>query len=102
MSTDKEEAKKRTEMLSALRQEHQDSVQRAQALLKEQQAVRKVLRQAMEGAAHTIPELAQATGLPADQVLRHVSTMKRYDLVVETGMDENGEYYLYSLREAKR
>jgi hypothetical protein len=28
--------------------------------------------------------------------------MKRYDLVVETGMDENGEYYLYSLREAKR
>jgi predicted transcriptional regulator len=102
VSTDKEEAKKRTEMLSALRQEHQDSVQRAQALLKEQQAVRKVLRQAMKGAAHTIPELAEATGLPADQVLWHVSTMKRYDLVVEAGMDENGEYYLYSLREAKR
>lgn len=102
MSTGKEEARKRTEMLSALRQEHQESIQRAQALLKKQQAVRKVLRQAMKGAAHTIPELAQATGLPADQVLWHVSTMKRYDLVVETGMDENGEYYLYTLREAKR
>jgi predicted Rossmann fold nucleotide-binding protein DprA/Smf involved in DNA uptake len=102
MSADKEAAKKRIEMLSALRQEHQDSIQRAQAMLKEQQAVRKQLRQAMQGAPHTVPELAQATGLPADQVFWHVSAMKKYDLVVETGMDDAGEYYLYRLaQEAK-
>jgi predicted Rossmann fold nucleotide-binding protein DprA/Smf involved in DNA uptake len=102
MSPDKKAAKKRIEMLRALRQEHQEGIQRAQALLKEQQAVRKQLRQAMQGAPHSVPELAQATGLPADQVLWHVSAMKKYDLVVEAGMDGAGEYYLYRLaQEAK-
>jgi hypothetical protein len=98
----KEQAKKRAAMLNALRQEHQDGLHRAQALLKEQQAIRKQLRQAMADAPHTIPELAQATGLPADVVLWHISSMKKYDLATEIGPDDSGEYYLYSLSKELR
>ena len=44
--SNKEDAKKRTAMLKRLREEHQDTVERTQALLKEQNAIRKQIRQA--------------------------------------------------------
>ena len=45
--TDKQEAKQRTQMLKQLRETHSDTVARTQALLKEQNAIRKRLRSAM-------------------------------------------------------
>jgi hypothetical protein len=42
-----------------------------------------------------VPEVAEATTLPADQVLWHIIAMKKYDLVTEAGMC--GEYYQYQL-----
>jgi predicted Rossmann fold nucleotide-binding protein DprA/Smf involved in DNA uptake len=99
MST-KEEAKKRTNLLKSLREEHQDTVARTQAWLKEQKAVRKQLCQAIVDAAKTVPEIAELTGIPADQVLWHVTAMKKYDLVVEAGMCD--EYYQYQMAEDKR
>ena len=98
--SNKEDAKNRTAMLKRLREEHQDTVERTQALLKEQNAVRKQIRQAMSGGPKTVPEVAEATSMPGDQVLWHVTAMKKYDLVVETGMD--GEYYQYQLAEEAR
>jgi predicted transcriptional regulator len=95
--TDKEAAKQRMAVLKRLREQHAESVTRTQALLKEQQAFRKQLRQAMEGSAKTIPEIAGAAGLPADQVLWHMMAMKKYDLIREIGKD--GEYYRYALAE---
>lgn len=93
--SDKQAAKERTKALKLLRQEHQETVDRTQASLKEQQAIRKQLRQAMAGGPKTVPQIAQACGLPSHQVLWQVTAMKKYDLVVETGMD--GEYYQYQL-----
>ncbi len=72
-------------------------MERTQALLKEQQAVRRQLCQTLRDGAKTVPELAAATGLPADQVLWHITAMKKYDRVEETEMC--GEYYLYRLAE---
>ena len=95
-----EEAKQRSVVLKRLRQEHQDTVARAQARLKEQKAIRRQICQAMRGAPKTVPEVAEATGLPANQVLWHLTAMKKYDLAVETGMC--GEYYLYQLAEEKK
>ena len=95
--SDKEAAKKRMEVLKGLREKHADTVARTQALLKEQQAFRKQLRQTMKDGPKTVPEMAEESGLPADQVLWHVTAMKKYDLVVETGMD--GEFYQYQLAE---
>jgi len=97
--SEKEDAKERAAFLAGLREQNADSVARTQVLVKEQNALRKQLRKALKEGAKSIPELAAATGLPSDQVLWHVTAMKKYDLIVETGMDDSGEYYLYALPE---
>jgi predicted transcriptional regulator len=93
--SDKDAAKKRAQMLKSLREQHQESVARTQALLKEQKAVRRQICQAAREAPKTVPEIAEATGLPANVVLWHVTAMKKYDLMVE--VDMCGEYYLYQV-----
>lgn len=96
MST-KEEAKERAAVLAGLREKHADSVAQSQTLLKEQNALRKQLKKVLKEGPKTVPDLAAETDLPADQVLWHITAMKKYDLVVESGMNDDGEYYLYAL-----
>ena len=93
----KQDAKQRAQLLKRLREEHRDTVTRTQALLKEQNAIRKQIRQAMGEGPKTVPEVAEAIGLPPNKVLWHITAMKKYDLVVEAGM--SGEYYQYQLAE---
>jgi predicted transcriptional regulator len=92
MST-KEATKKRAIFLKKLREEHKDSVTRTQAILKEQKAIRRQICQPIREDPKTVPEIATITGIPADQVLWHITAMKKYDLIEEGGMC--GEYYLY-------
>ena len=102
MTTDRAEAKKRSAMLANLRKEHREQVKEAQALLKEQQGIRKALRRSLQAGPHSVPQLAEETGLPAHEVLWHIAAMKKYAQVVEAGLDEEYEYYLYDLaKEAK-
>jgi len=93
--SDKQETKQRMEVLKRLRKEHHETVDVTQASLKEQQALRKQLRQAMDNEALTIPQIAAATSLPSDQVLWHVIAMKEYGLIQEVGKDDS--YYQYKL-----
>ena len=93
----KEEARSRTEILKHLREQHQASVSGTQVLLKDLQTVRKEIRQAMQTEPRTVPELAAATGLPANEVLWHVIAMMKYNLVKEVGLDDG--YYRYRLAE---
>ena len=93
----KEEAKRRAILLKRLREEHKETVTRTQALLKDQKAFRRLICQHIRGELKSVPELAQLTGLPADQVFWQVTAMKKYGLVVENGMC--GEYYLYQMAE---
>ncbi len=99
MMTDnpKEIAKKRTEMLAALRKEHHDKVKIAQALLKEQQTIRRQIKRALQSGAKSVPQLAQETGLSESETLWHVAAMKKYGDIAEAGLDEDYEYYLYRL-----
>ena len=98
MST-KEDARKRTETLKRLRDEHRDTVEQTQELLKEQNAIRKQIRQAMAGGPKTVPEITAATSLPGESVMWHITAMKKYNLVAEVGMD--GSFYQYQLVEDK-
>ena len=98
--TNKEEAKKRAILLKRLREEHKETVTRTQTLLKEQKAIRRQICQHMREEPKAVPEIAELTSLPADQVLWHVTAMKKYGLVIETGMC--GEYYLYQRVEDKK
>jgi predicted ArsR family transcriptional regulator len=98
----REEAKKRTELLASLREQHRDNISKSQALLKEQQAVRRSLQRALQAGPQTVPQLAEATGLPAHQVLWHVTALKKYGRVEEAGIDEDEVYYLYRLSKEAR
>ncbi|MFC1936727.1 hypothetical protein ACFLYP_03580 [Chloroflexota bacterium] len=97
MTIDKEAAKERTAMLAELRKQNRDKVNIAQAMLKEQQAARKALSRVLQGEPKSVLEIAAAADIPASEVLWHVTAMKKYGEVVETGMDEDFEYYLYQI-----
>ena len=86
-------AKQRSQFLKQLRDEHHETVAQIQAQLKEQKNIRRQIGEAMGDAPKTVPEIAEASGLPAEQVLWHIIALKKYNLVVETGL--SGEYYLY-------
>jgi predicted transcriptional regulator len=91
----KEEAKKRSETLKRLREDHRETVERTQALLKEQNAIRKQIRQALADGPKTIPEIVDATQLSGEHLMWHIIAMKKYNLVAEVGM--SGSYYQYQL-----
>ena len=97
--TSREDAKKRAIFLKRLREEHKETVTRAQAFLKEQKAIRRQICKPMRDEPKAIPEVAEITGIPAEQVLWHIMAMKKYGLVVEAGMC--GEYYRYQMAEDK-
>jgi predicted transcriptional regulator len=101
-ATSKEEARQRTQMLAKLRKQHSETVKQAQEVLRQQQAVRKALHSALQNSPHSVPQLAEETGLPAHEVLWYIATMKKYGLVEEAGLDESEEYYLYSLSKETR
>ena len=88
--TTKEDAKKRAIFLKKLREEHKETVTRTQALLKEQKAVRRDICKHIRNEAKAIPELAELSGIPAGEVLWHITAMNKYCLYDETGMC--GEY----------
>ncbi len=94
---DKEKARQKAQLLKRLREERKTSVTHARALMKEQNAIRKQIRQALKGGPKTVPQVAEATGLPSEKVLWHIVALKKYNLVVEGEMDE--EYYTYQLAE---
>jgi predicted transcriptional regulator len=91
----KEEARQRTALIKALREQHTDTIERTQERLKEQKAIRRQMCQIMRGNPRTVPEIAEASGLPAHTVLWHVTAMKKYGRVTEAG--QCGEYYQYVL-----
>jgi predicted transcriptional regulator len=89
----------RGEMLKRLREQHGDTVERTQALLKEQKRVQKEICQVIRENAKTVPEIAEAVGMPTNEVLWYVASFKKYGLIVENGMC--GDYPLYQKAEEK-
>jgi predicted transcriptional regulator len=91
--------KERAEALKRLREEHKETVTRSRALLKEQQAKRKAIQEALEEGPKTVPEVADLTGFASHDVMWHMMAMKKYDLIKELELD--GEYYRYQLTQEK-
>lgn len=94
-----QESKTQAQILKEMREKHSETVAETQKYLKEQQSIRKTLKQVMAGSEMTVPEIAAEAGLPANIVLWHVVAMKKYDQVKEAGTD--GEYYQYTLADKK-
>ena len=87
-------------MLKNLRQKHQATVEQAQQLLKDQKAFRREMCKVIRDESKPVPEIAELTGLPADQILWHITALKKYDLIVEDGMC--GEYFRYQVAEGAK
>ena len=95
----KPSAKEKAKQLKELREIHAKTVGKTQTHLKEQQKIRKKLSAVMKNGPMTIPEITTAAGLPSETVMWHVTAMKKYDLAMEVG--QNQEYYQYALAEAR-
>ena len=89
----------RGEMLKRLREQRAESVQRTQALLKEQKRVQKEICQVMRDTPKTVPEVAEAVGMPPHEVLWYIASFKKYGLIIEDGMC--ADYPLYRRAEEK-
>jgi predicted transcriptional regulator len=92
-----EKTKKRAQVLKELRTKHQTTVDRTQALLKEQGKIERDILKEIKEESKTIPAIASNLDLPSHRVLWFLTALKKYDLVREDGMD--GEYVLYRQRE---
>ena len=89
----KEAARARTELLKRLRDEHKETVERTQELLKEQKRIQQALCKTIREKPLTVPDIAKETGMPTHEVLWYLSSFKKYGLVIENGMC--GDYPLY-------
>ena len=95
----KEDARARSEMLKELRSRHEETVQRTQAMLKEHKRIHREICKAVRDTPKTVPEIAAAVEMPTDQVLWHLTALKKYDVIAEEGMC--GEYILYTRAKEK-
>jgi predicted transcriptional regulator len=98
MSHPNPETPSRGELLKRLRQEHGASVERTQALVREQRQMQQAICQFLRETPRTVPEIATHLGKPSREVLWFVAALKKYGIVVETGM--GAEYPLYQRAKA--
>lgn len=96
----KEAARARTEALKRLREQHQATVEQAQALLKEQKRVQQAMCKSVRERPKTVLEIAAEIGMPTHEVLWYVTSFKKYGLMKESGMC--GDYPLYERVEEKQ
>jgi predicted transcriptional regulator len=89
----------RGEMLKRLREQHAETVARTQALLKEQKRVQQEICKVLRDTPKTVPEVAEAVGMPANEVMWYIASFKKYGLIVETGMC--ADYPLYQKAQEK-
>jgi len=90
----------RGDMLKHLRQQHAATVERTQALLKEQKRVQQEICKILRENPKTMPEVAAAIGMPANEVLWYMASFKKYGLIVEKGMC--ADYPLYQKAEENK
>jgi predicted transcriptional regulator len=93
------ETPSRAELLKRLREQHAESVARTQALYKQQRGIQQEICKIIRDNPKTVLEVAIATGLPTHEVLWHLTAMKKYGIVAESGMC--GDYPLYQKVEEK-
>jgi predicted Rossmann fold nucleotide-binding protein DprA/Smf involved in DNA uptake len=88
-----EDSKK--EALKSLRQSRKKTIDAVKERVKETRSIRKKLSEALSEGPKTVPELTQATGIPSQLVLWHLTSMKKYGKVGEG--DQSGDYFQFAI-----
>jgi len=63
--------------------------------VRQNNAVKTAIKRALAGGPRTVPEIAEAAGLPARTILWTITAMRKYGTVVEDSTD--GSYVRYAL-----
>jgi predicted Rossmann fold nucleotide-binding protein DprA/Smf involved in DNA uptake len=87
----------RGEILKKLRESHSASVERTQVLVREQKKLHQSICSLIREEAKTVPEIARQLEIPSEDVLWFLMSLKKYGIVVETGMC--GDYPTYKRTE---
>jgi len=83
------------EAMKRLRDIRKESIRAAAARVKEQNQAVKAITEQIKDQPRTVPEIAEATGMPASDVMWYVATLKKYGQVLEA--DQDGSYFRYQL-----
>ncbi len=83
--------------LKLFREQHGDASGELKKYAADFRYKRKQITEALRKGSTTVPELARQTGLPADQVLWHVTAMRKYGAAREAAPE--GDYPKYELVE---
>jgi predicted transcriptional regulator len=100
MTTTQQTPQSRGDMLKHLREQHAKTVERTQTLLREQKRVQQEICKLLRDAPKTVPDVAAAINMPANEVLWYMASFKKYGLLVETGMC--ADYPLYQKAEENK
>jgi hypothetical protein len=84
--------------LKNLKAARKEQIAAATIRMKEQRKAIKAIKEHLNGAELTVPEIAAAAGLPVSEVLWYVATLKKYGEILEGPKD--GGYYRYKLGQA--
>jgi Fic family protein len=83
------------EALKKLRAKRKASIDRAKKAIKTQNKIIKNIKEQIKIEGKTIPEIAQSTNMPTNQILLYVATLRKYGVLIEGPKD--GDYFKYQL-----
>ena len=95
MSEKPVETDSQKEALKKLKAARKEQIAGATKRMQAQRRALKAIKASLADSELTVPELAEATGLPVDQVLWFVASMKKYGEILEGA--KAGDYYRYKL-----
>ena len=87
------------EALKKLRESRRKMIEKARQAIKTQNQDIKKIRDELQSGPKTVPEIARAIQMPSALVLRYVSGLKKYGLLLE-GTKED-DYFKYELTKQK-
>ncbi len=97
MSQENNRQNEKKTAMKMLRATRKDSIRNASSRVKAQKKALKAIKGYLEKNPGTVPEVADATGMPTDQVLWYMAALKKYGEIAEAKKD--GVYFRYALTE---
>ena len=64
--------------------------------------IKKLILNSLKEGPKTIPQIAKETSVPADEIIYHLMTLRKYREVVTGELDDMDEYFSYKLNNKKQ
>ena len=101
MSQVEEEKKAKKEAMKQLRAARKEQIAEASGKMKKQKKDIEAIKEKMNNDVGTVPQIAEATGIPSSEVLWYIAALKKYGEVVEAAQDAGYFRYVLSQGSAK-